>query len=144
MTPPDRAARIEALLDALELATAPLPYPLDAVLGALATDKKHAGGGLRWVLPTADGYEVRSDVPVELVERVAAGLLAPAGAGAAAGRRRDPRPRPPGPEPEPARDARAGDLRPRHARRHPRRDRRPGRRSSASRSTSSSRTTRAR
>ena len=23
----------------------------------LATDKKHAGGGLRWVLPTADGYD---------------------------------------------------------------------------------------
>ena len=48
-------------------------------MAALATDKKHAGGGLRWVLPTADGYEVRSDVPVELVERVAAGLLARGG-----------------------------------------------------------------
>ena len=87
VTPPERRARIEALLDALGLATSPLPCPLDAVMAALATDKKHAGGGLRWVLPTADGYEVRSDVPVELVERVAAGLLASgAGAGAAAGR----------------------------------------------------------
>jgi shikimate kinase/3-dehydroquinate synthase len=87
VTPPERRARIEALLDALGLATSPLPCPLAAVMAALATDKKHAGGGLRWVLPTADGYEVRSDVPVELVERVAAGLLASgAGAGAASGR----------------------------------------------------------
>jgi hypothetical protein len=44
-----------------------------------------AGGGLRWVLPMADGYEVRSDVPPALVERAAAGLLV--GAGLAAGRR---------------------------------------------------------
>ena len=44
-----------------------------------------AGGGLRWVLPMADGYEVRSDVPPALVERAAAGLLV--GAGFAAGRR---------------------------------------------------------
>jgi len=85
VTPPERAARIEALLTQLGLATAPLPYPLAAVLGALATDKKHVGGGLRWVLPTADGYEVRADVPVELVERVAAGLLAPVGAGSGGG-----------------------------------------------------------
>ena len=75
VTPPERRSRIEALLDSLGLATAPLPYPLDVVMSALATDKKHAGGGLRWVLPTADGFEVRSDVPLELVERVAAGLL---------------------------------------------------------------------
>jgi 3-dehydroquinate synthetase/shikimate kinase len=84
VTPPTRRARIEGLLDSLRLATAPLSYPLDRVMDALATDKKHAGGGLRWVLPTAEGHEVRSDVPVELVERVASGLLA-AGAGAAAG-----------------------------------------------------------
>jgi 3-dehydroquinate synthase len=83
-TPPARRARIETLLDDLELATAPLPYPLDVVMDALATDKKHAGSGLRWILPTADGYEVRKDVPLELVERVASGLLA-SGAAAAAG-----------------------------------------------------------
>ena len=81
VTPAARATRIESLLTQLGLATAPLPYSLDTVLGALATDKKHADGALRWVLPTADGYEVRSDVPAELVERVAAGLLAPVGAG---------------------------------------------------------------
>jgi 3-dehydroquinate synthase len=88
VTPADRRARIEALLDTLGLATAPLPSPLEAVMTALATDKKHAGRGLRWVLPTADGVEVRTDVPVKLVERVAASLLAGsgAGAGAAAGR----------------------------------------------------------
>jgi hypothetical protein len=45
-------------------------------MAALATDKKHAAGSLRWVLPTADGYAVRSDVPGETVERVVGGLLA--------------------------------------------------------------------
>jgi shikimate kinase/3-dehydroquinate synthase len=79
VTPADRAARIEDLLSALRLALAPLPYPLDSVLAALATDKKHAAGSLRWVLPTAEGIVVRDDVPKELVERVAAGLLAPVG-----------------------------------------------------------------
>ncbi len=83
VTPADRAARIEGLLTRLALATSPLPYRIDAVLEPLATDKKHADGALRWVLPTADGYEVRSDVPTELVERVAAGLLVPVGAGTA-------------------------------------------------------------
>jgi len=45
-------------------------------MAALATDKKHAAGNLRWVLPGADGPVVRSDVSSELVERVAASLLA--------------------------------------------------------------------
>ena len=81
VTPPERAVRVEKLLTDLGLATAPLPYSLGAVLDAMATDKKHASGNLRWVLPTADGYEVRADVPSELVERVAAGLLAPVEAG---------------------------------------------------------------
>jgi shikimate kinase / 3-dehydroquinate synthase len=79
VTPADRAARIEGLLSSLRLAVAPLPYSLDSVLAALATDKKHAAGRLRWVLPTADGIVIRDDVPSELVERVAAGLLAPVG-----------------------------------------------------------------
>ena len=55
VTPPERAARIGGLLDALGLATEPLPYPLATVMDHLATDKKHAAGRLRWVLPTADG-----------------------------------------------------------------------------------------
>ena len=79
VTPVDRAARIEDLLTSLRLAVAPLPYSLDNVLAALATDKKHAAGSLRWVLPTDDGIVVRGDVPSELVERVAAGLLASVG-----------------------------------------------------------------
>jgi len=79
VTPADRAARIEGLLSSLRLAVAPLPYSLESVLAALATDKKHAAGRLRWVLPTADGIVIRDNVPSELVERVAAGLLAPVG-----------------------------------------------------------------
>jgi 3-dehydroquinate synthetase len=76
VTPPERAARIVGLLDDLGLATEPLPYPIDDVLRHLATDKKHAGGRLRWVLPTADGVEVRSDVPDELVVDAAGAMLA--------------------------------------------------------------------
>jgi 3-dehydroquinate synthetase/shikimate kinase len=75
VTPAPRAVRVEALLTRLGLATAPLPYPLDTVLAALATDKKHADGNLRWVLPSDEGPVVRADVPEELVERVAASLL---------------------------------------------------------------------
>ena len=85
VTPAERADRIEGLLSALGLAIERLPYSLDAVLGALSADKKHAAGALRWVLPTADGSVVRSDVPSDVVERAAASLLAsgePAGAGA--------------------------------------------------------------
>jgi shikimate kinase/3-dehydroquinate synthase len=76
VTPPERAARVERLLDRLELATTPLPYSLASVLGHLATDKKHAGGSLHWVLPTADGVVVRDDVEGAIVERAASSLLA--------------------------------------------------------------------
>jgi 3-dehydroquinate synthase len=62
VTPAERAARVEALLDRLALGAAPLPYPVDDVLAATATDKKRSGGRQRWVLPTADGYLVRDDV----------------------------------------------------------------------------------
>ena len=76
VTPPERAARIGGLLDTLGLATEPLPYPRATVMDHLATDKKHAGGHLRWVLPTADGVVIRDDIDPALVERAAAGLLA--------------------------------------------------------------------
>jgi len=76
VTPPERAERIGRLLDALGLATDPLPYPLATVLEHLAADKKHAAGRLRWVLPTADGVVVRDDIDPALVERAATGLLA--------------------------------------------------------------------
>ena len=76
VTPPERAARITGLLDTLGLAQQPLPYGLEAVLDHLATDKKHTGGRLRWVLPTADGVEVRADVPDDVVAAAASSMLA--------------------------------------------------------------------
>ena len=76
VTPGPRGARIEAVLDRLDLGREPLPYSLDAVLEAAGADKKHAGGRLRWVLPTADGVVVRDDVPHALVAAVVAGILA--------------------------------------------------------------------
>jgi shikimate kinase/3-dehydroquinate synthase len=75
VTPPARAARIERLLDALELGTAPTGLDLSEVLGFMATDKKHADGALRWILPTAAGYAIDPDVPDELVREVAATVL---------------------------------------------------------------------
>jgi shikimate kinase / 3-dehydroquinate synthase len=83
VTPADRAARIERLLDRLALGAAPLPYPVDSVVAATGTDKKHAGGRLRWVLPTADGVVVRDDVPDQIVRSAAASVLAGAAAAGA-------------------------------------------------------------
>ncbi len=76
VTPPERAARIGRLLDTLELALEPLPYPIETVLDHLQADKKHVAGHLRWVLPTADGVTVRADIEPEVVERAARTLLA--------------------------------------------------------------------
>ena len=76
VTPPERAARITGLLDTLGLAQQPLPYGLETVLDHLATDKKHTGGRLRWVLPSADGVEVRADVPDDVVAAAASSMLA--------------------------------------------------------------------
>ncbi len=86
VTPPERAARIEGLLDRLDLGRTPLPYPLDAVIAATGTDKKHADGRLRWVLPTGDGMVVRDNVPTEAVEAAVAQVLVghPAFGGASA------------------------------------------------------------
>jgi shikimate kinase/3-dehydroquinate synthase len=84
VTPPARAARIERLLDALELGTSPTGLDVSEVLAFMATDKKHAGGSLRGVLPTADGFAIDAEVPDELIRDVARGVLAgreaPAGA----------------------------------------------------------------
>jgi len=82
VTPPGRAARVERLLDRLALGAAPLPYPADAVLAATGTDKKHAGGRLRWVLPTADGYLVRDDIEAAPVEAAVRSVLAGTGSAA--------------------------------------------------------------
>jgi 3-dehydroquinate synthase len=75
VTPPERADRITGLLDALALGVEPLPYRLETVLDHLAADKKHAGGRLRWVLPTADGVVVRDDIPPDVVATAAGRLL---------------------------------------------------------------------
>ena len=76
VTPPERATRVERLLDRLALGAAPLPYTAEAVLAATGTDKKHAGGRLRWVLPTADGYLVRDDIEAEPVAAAVRSVLA--------------------------------------------------------------------
>lgn len=76
VTPAQRAERVERLLDRLALATIPPELPVDRVLQHLGADKKHAGGRLRWILPTADGHVVRDDVPEDIVRSVATGLLA--------------------------------------------------------------------
>lgn len=88
VTPRDRADRTERLLDTLGLGLGRLSYAAGDVMGLLGTDKKHAAGHLRWVLPTTDGVVVRSDVPGELVAEAIASVLAvqgaaPAGAGSA-------------------------------------------------------------
>jgi shikimate kinase/3-dehydroquinate synthase len=84
VTPAERATRIEELLTSLRLGIGRLPYPIGTVLDAMAADKKHAGRLLRWVLPTADGVTVRSDVPDSLVrDAIAAVLEAPADRAAA-------------------------------------------------------------
>ena len=80
VTPPERAERVGRLLDELALARDPLPYDLEPVLAHMATDKKHSGGRLRWVLPTASGVEIRADVPDEVVRAAADSILA-AGSG---------------------------------------------------------------
>jgi 3-dehydroquinate synthetase/shikimate kinase len=78
VTPAARAARVEQLLDRLGLGRQPLPCSVDTVLGAMATDKKHAGGQLRWVIPTAGAVAVRTEV-ADSVVRGAVGSLLEAG-----------------------------------------------------------------
>jgi 3-dehydroquinate synthase len=86
VTPPDRAARIERLLDAVDLGRSPLPYPTATVVAATGVDKKHAAGRLRWVLPTADGVVVRDDVPETVVAAAIDGVVAGRPAAAAEAR----------------------------------------------------------
>jgi shikimate kinase/3-dehydroquinate synthase len=81
LTPIDRATRVERLLDRLGLGVGRLALDPGDVRSALSTDKKHAGGRLHWVLPTADSVEVRADVPEQLVDDVIDDLLAPGAAG---------------------------------------------------------------
>jgi shikimate kinase/3-dehydroquinate synthase len=83
ITPVESAARIERLLERLDLgAQLPRVRP-EAVLAHLAADKKHAGGRLRWVLLGESGPVVRSDVPDEAVQAGVAAALAGSGGGVA-------------------------------------------------------------
>ena len=124
VTPADRAARIEAAPRRRSAsASTRSPTATDAVLEATGTDKKHAAGRLRWVLPTADGVVVRDDVPDDGRRGGDRRVVAGAPGGGRGGRGMTRVLVLAGAEPEPARDARAGDLRPREPRRDPRRDR---------------------
>ncbi len=76
VTPAARARRIVALLDHLGLGRVAPAVLASDVRARLATDKKVAGGRLRWVLPTASGIAVRTDVPEAAVEAGLAAALA--------------------------------------------------------------------
>ncbi len=84
VTPPERADRLERLLDRLELGHAPLAMPVDEVLESITTDKKHRGGQLRWVLATGAGWTVRADAPANVVAGAARSVLTGRQAGATA------------------------------------------------------------
>ena len=68
LTTRERSHRINALLDRLGLGVEPPGLEQDAVLEHLARDKKHTLGTLQWILPTAAGVEIRSDVPAAAIE----------------------------------------------------------------------------
>ncbi len=60
-------ARVEAITNLLQSYDLPVRGSFDParVVELIGSDKKRAGGRLRWVLPTDDGVVVRDDVPVE-------------------------------------------------------------------------------
>ncbi len=75
-TPPERAARAETLLDALDLGVDELRYPPAAVREAMRVDKKQRGGTLRWVVPTATDVDIRADIPDEILTPALESVLA--------------------------------------------------------------------
>lgn len=59
------------LLQAFELPTAPLAWPIDALIATMKTDKKAVAGRMRFVLPTRLGEVATfTDVPEEQVREV--------------------------------------------------------------------------
>ncbi len=51
------------------------PVEADAILAAMAHDKKKQGRALRWVLPRAVGeVEITADVPLQVVRSVLCGM----------------------------------------------------------------------
>jgi 3-dehydroquinate synthase len=85
LTTPQRAERVNRLLDELGLAIEPPAVSAEAVMEHAAMDKKHSMGKLSWVLPTETGVTIRSDVPAAAVEAGLAAALRTARAGSEAG-----------------------------------------------------------
>jgi 3-dehydroquinate synthase len=85
LTTPQRAERVNRLLDELGLAIEPPAVSAEAVMEHAATDKKHSMGKLNWVLPTETGVTIRSDVPAAAVQAGLAAALRTARAGSEAG-----------------------------------------------------------
>jgi shikimate kinase/3-dehydroquinate synthase len=75
IVPPERRERAERLLDAIGFAPSPRTVTRDDVRQAMARDKTRADGRQRWVMPTATGAEVRSDIPDAVVEQGLAAAL---------------------------------------------------------------------
>ncbi len=70
---PGLVRRVEELLERLELPTRGEGFAPEEVVAAMGTDKKRAGGRLRFVVPRAIGdVELRDDVPTEAVLAVLA------------------------------------------------------------------------
>jgi 3-dehydroquinate synthase len=76
VTPAVLANRGTALLNVLGLGVAPRTETVAALLDAAGRDKKVDEAKIRWVLASDEGYVIRNDVPVSLVERAAAAMLA--------------------------------------------------------------------
>jgi 3-dehydroquinate synthase len=85
LTTPQRADRVNRVLDELCLAIEPPAVSAEAVMEHASTDKKHSMGKLSWVLPTETGVTIRSDVPAAAVEAGLAAALRTARAGSEAG-----------------------------------------------------------
>jgi 3-dehydroquinate synthase len=85
LTTPQRAERVNRLLDELGLAIEPPAVSAEAVMEHVAADKKHAMGKLSWVLPTETGVVIRSDVPAAAVDAGLAAALRTARVGSEAG-----------------------------------------------------------
>jgi 3-dehydroquinate synthase len=67
--------RIERVLSGYDLPVRCPPVEADAILAAMAHDKKKQGRALRWVLPRAVGeVEITPDVPLPVVRSVLCGM----------------------------------------------------------------------
>jgi 3-dehydroquinate synthase len=77
LIPPEVTQRQVRLLERFGLPTAPEPWPVDELLGAMRSDKKNTAGRLRLVLPRPLGdVALADDVPEDEVRRVLEELVA--------------------------------------------------------------------